>query len=152
MTKEISSCQQQYISRTCRPHGRRALPQKCQPSLTSSNRANVFTPNDLVAVKLHFGESGNMGFIRPQYVKKVVERLLELKSKPFLTDTNTLYVGSRSQAHSHLITAFDNGFTREITRAPAIIADGLRGSNASPHPLFRAPRYPGLRCCGHCQC
>jgi uncharacterized Fe-S center protein len=95
----------------------------------------VFTRNDLVAVKLHFGESGNAAYIRPQYVRKVVERLVDLQTRPFLADTNTLYVGSRSQAYSHLVTAFDNGFTREITGAPAIIADGLRGSNACAVPL-----------------
>lgn len=87
---------------------------------------------DLVALKLHFGEAGNTAYIRPQYVRCVVDRLKELKTKPFLTDTNTLYVGSRAEAHSHLSTAYDNGFTREITGAPLIIADGLRG-NSSVH-------------------
>lgn len=101
-----------------------ALFDKLQP-------AETFAPNDLVAVKLHFGESGNAAYIRPQYVRKVVDRLVDLQTKPFLTDTNTLYVGSRSQAHSHLLTAYDNGFTREITGAPVIIADGLRGNNTS---------------------
>jgi uncharacterized protein len=91
--------------------------------------AAVFKPRDLVAVKLHFGETGNTAYIRPQYVRKVVDRLKDVGTKPFLTDTNTLYVGSRTEAHSHLLTAFDNGFTREITGAPVIIADGLRGSN-----------------------
>lgn len=89
----------------------------------------IFDPRDLVAVKLHFGEAGNTAHIRPQYVRKVVDRLKELHTKPFLTDTNTLYVGSRTEAWSHLVTAFDNGFTREVTGAPAIISDGLRGNN-----------------------
>ena len=92
----------------------------------------VVSRNDLVAVKLHFGELGNAAYIRPQYVRRVVDRLAELNSRPFLADTNTLYVGSRSQAHSHLMTAFDNGFTREVTGAPVIIADGLRGNNSCP--------------------
>ncbi|MBM3300152.1 MAG: DUF362 domain-containing protein, partial [Deltaproteobacteria bacterium] len=87
-------------------------------------------PKDLVAVKLHFGEQGNTAYIRPQYVRQVVERLKLLQSRPFITDTNTLYVGSRTEACSHLATAFDNGFTREITGAPVIIADGLRGNNS----------------------
>ncbi|HMK35473.1 MAG TPA: DUF362 domain-containing protein [Desulfomonilaceae bacterium] len=89
----------------------------------------IFHRKDLVAVKIHFGESGNTAYIRPQYVRKIIDRLKELGTKPFLTDTNTLYVGSRTEAFSHLITAYDNGFTREITGAPVIIADGLRGSN-----------------------
>jgi uncharacterized protein len=90
----------------------------------------LFSPKDLIAVKLHFGEEGNTAHIRPQFVKRIVTRLAELGAKPFLTDTNTLYVGSRTEACSHIITAFDNGFTREITTAPVIIADGLRGNNS----------------------
>lgn len=89
----------------------------------------VFKPKQLVGVKLHFGEAGNTAHIRPQFVRKVTDRLRELKCKPFLTDTNTLYVGARTEAYSHLITAFDNGFTREVVGAPIIIADGLRGNN-----------------------
>jgi uncharacterized Fe-S center protein len=89
----------------------------------------VFGRKDLVAVKIHFGEEGNTGYIRPQYVRRVVDRLLQIGAKPFLTDTNSLYVGTRAEACSHLGTAFDNGFTREITRAPVIIADGLRGNS-----------------------
>jgi hypothetical protein len=95
----------------------------------------IFGPNDLVAVKLHFGEAGNTAHIRPQYVRKVIDRLKELHTKPFLTDTNTLYGGSRTEAWSHLVTAFDNGFTREVTGAPVIIADGLRGSNSAKVPI-----------------
>jgi uncharacterized Fe-S center protein len=94
--------------------------------------AEVFGPKDLVAVKLHFGEAGNTGYIRPQFVRRVVDRLKDIGAKPFLTDTNTLYVGSRTEACTHLVTAFENGFTREVVGAPVIIADGLRGSNTVP--------------------
>lgn len=90
-----------------------------------------FAPRDLIAVKIHFGEAGNTAGIRPQLVRQVIKRLHDIKAKPFLTDTNTLYVGSRTEAHTHLITAFDNGFTREVTGAPVIIADGLRGNNSA---------------------
>jgi uncharacterized protein len=96
---------------------------------------DIFSPKDLVAIKLHFGEGGNTGHIRPQYVRRIVDRINRLPAKPFLTDTNTLYVGSRTEAYSHLVTAFDHGFTREITGAPALIADGLRGNNLVKVPL-----------------
>ncbi len=94
-----------------------------------------FKRKDLVAVKLHFGEAGNTGYIRPQYVRQIVEHLKALGTIPFLTDTNTLYVGSRTEACSHLVTAFENGFTREVTAAPVIIADGLRGNNQAQFAL-----------------
>jgi len=92
--------------------------------------ADLFKPKDLIAVKMHFGEAGNTAHIRPQFVRKVVDGLKALQTKPFLTDTNTLYVGSRTEAWSHMITAFENGFTREVTGAPVVIADGLRGNNS----------------------
>jgi len=93
--------------------------------------ATRFAPRDLVAVKLHFGEAGNTASIRPQLVRQVVNKLNSLQTKPFLTDTNTLYVGSRTEAYTHLVTAYENGFTREVTGAPVIIADGLRGNNSA---------------------
>ena len=85
---------------------------------------------DLVAIKLHFGEKGNTAYVRPIFLRRVVNRVRQYKGKPFLTDTNTLYTGSRSEAVSHLITAFENGFTESVVNAPIVIADGLRGNSA----------------------
>ncbi len=85
---------------------------------------------DLVAIKLHFGEKGNTAYVRPIFLRKVVDRVRQSKGKPFLTDTNTLYTGSRSEAVSHLTTAFENGFTESVVNAPILIADGLRGNSA----------------------
>jgi uncharacterized Fe-S center protein len=85
---------------------------------------------DLVAIKLHFGEKGNTAYVRPIFLRKVVDRVKQYRGKPFLTDTNTLYVGTRSEAVSHLTTAFENGFTESVVNAPILIADGLRGNSA----------------------
>ena len=83
----------------------------------------------LVAVKLHFGEAGNTAYIRPVFIRQIVDRIKELHARPFLTDTNTLYVGSRANSVDHLTTAIQNGFTYAVVGAPLIIADGLRGGN-----------------------
>ncbi len=85
---------------------------------------------DLVAVKLHFGEKGNTAYVRPIFLRRVIDRVKQCKGKPFLTDTNTLYIGTRSEAVSHLTTAFENGFTESVVNAPVLIADGLRGNSA----------------------
>jgi uncharacterized Fe-S center protein len=85
--------------------------------------------NDFVAIKLHFGERGNTGFVRPIFLRKIVDRVKQCKGKPFLTDTNTLYTGTRSEAISHLTTAYENGFTESVVGAPLVIADGLRGNS-----------------------
>lgn len=85
--------------------------------------------NETVAVKLHFGERGNHGFIRPVFVRSVVEAVREMGGKPFLTDTNTLYTGFRHNAIDHIETALFHGFGYPSVPAPIIIADGLRGRN-----------------------
>jgi uncharacterized Fe-S center protein len=96
---------------------------------------------DLVAIKLHFGEKGNTAFVRPIFLRRIVDRVKELKGKPFLTDTNTLYTGTRSEAVSHLTTASENGFTESVVNAPILIADGLRGNSAMKvridKPIFK---------------
>ncbi len=81
----------------------------------------------LIAVKLHFGEKGNTAYIRPNFVRLVVDDLWNAGANPFLTDSNTLYLGTRTEAVSHLTTAIENGFAYAVTRAPVIIADGLTG-------------------------
>lgn len=86
-------------------------------------------PGDKTAVKLHFGETGNDGFISPVYVRQVVEKIRECRGLPFLTDTNTLYLGSRSNAVEHITTAIHHGFDYAVAGAPVIIADGLNGKN-----------------------
>ena len=96
---------------------------------------------DLVAIKLHFGEKGNTAYVRPIFLRRVVDRVKQYKGKPFLTDTNTLYTGTRSEAVSHLTTAFENGFTDSVVNAPILIADGLRGNSAMKvridKPIFK---------------
>ncbi|MBI4644800.1 MAG: DUF362 domain-containing protein [Deltaproteobacteria bacterium] len=89
----------------------------------------------LMAVKLHFGEKGNTSFIRPNFVRWVVDALYENGGRPFLTDANTVYVGTRSEAVSHLTTAIENGFAYAVVKAPLIIADGLNGKAEVKVPI-----------------
>lgn len=95
----------------------------------------VIAPRDLTAVKLHFGEMGNAAFIRPVYLRKIVQVIKQAGGIPFLTDANTLYAGTRSDAPSHLATAVQNGFAFAVVDAPLIIADGLRGKNETAVPI-----------------
>jgi hypothetical protein len=85
--------------------------------------------NDIVAIKLHFGEKGCTAYLRPTYVRTVIDTMRKNKSPMFLTDTNTLYVGSRSDSVRHLVTAVENGFSYASMGVPTLIADGLRGAN-----------------------
>ena len=64
-------------------------------------RAGIEQPsseNDLVAVKLHFGEPGNTGFVRPDLPAGGRRRgSRRAGGKPFLTDANTLYRGQAGE-------------------------------------------------------
>ncbi|UCD57081.1 MAG: DUF362 domain-containing protein [Candidatus Hydrogenedentota bacterium] len=84
---------------------------------------------ELVAITLHFGERGNTGFVRPLYIRRIVNLVREAGGKPFLTDANTLYRGQRSNAVDHLNLAVEHGFSYATVSAPIIIADGLRGKD-----------------------
>jgi uncharacterized Fe-S center protein len=97
--------------------------------------AEIIGEDDLTAIKLHFGERGNTTYLHPVYVRQVVDRVRKQGAHPFLTDTNTLYFGSRHNAVTHLKTAISHGFGFSVTGAPLIIADGLFGDNYVEFPL-----------------
>jgi len=98
-----------------------------------------FFNNDLakkfVAIKIHFGEPGNMAYLRPNYAARMARMLREAGAKPFLTDSNTLYSGGRSNAVDHLQSAAENGYNYISAQCPVIIADGLKGTNVRELPV-----------------
>ncbi|MHB8765097.1 MAG: DUF362 domain-containing protein [Deferrisomatales bacterium] len=128
-----------YVS-NLRTSSRHTLLDKIEELLALAGADRRVRRGDLVAVKLHFGEKGNTGYLRPVLVRRVVEVLKGLGAKPFLTDTNTLYTGARSDAAGHLETAVYNGFDYASVGAPLVIADGLRGNS-----LVRVP-IAGVHC------
>lgn len=92
--------------------------------------ADLIREGDLTAVKLHFGERGCDTYVSPVFVRQVVDEVKTGGGRPFLTDTATLYGGSRRDAVGHLLTAIEHGFDYSVAGAPLIIADGLRGENS----------------------
>ena len=91
--------------------------------------------NKFVAIKMHFGEPGNLSFLRPNFARVVADRVKALGGRPFLTDCNTLYVGRRKHALEHLDAANENGFSPITTGCQIIIADGLKGTDDVEVPL-----------------
>ena len=91
--------------------------------------------NNLVAVKIHFGEKGNTAYVKPIYVRPITDKIREWGGKPFLTDANTLYLGSRSDSVAHLQTALENGFSFTTVGAPLVIAGGVKGKSAVRVPI-----------------
>jgi len=96
---------------------------------------NIDFNKKFAAIKMHFGEPGNLSYIRPNYAKKVADIIKELGGEPFLTDSNTLYVGRRKQAIEHIWAAYENGFTPMTTGCHIIIADGLKGTDEVIVPI-----------------
>lgn len=96
------------------------------------NLKKIIKKGELTAIKLHFGEDGNDSHLRPSWMRVVVEKILAAGGKPFLTDTATLYSGSRQNAYDHMQTAYRHGFVPSVVHAPVILADGLYGENDVP--------------------
>lgn len=90
---------------------------------------------DLAALKIHFGEKGTTGFIRPLWLKPIIDHLARAGAKPFLTDASTLYVGQRGEAVSHHMCAAHHGWDPLVLGAPVIIADGLKGNSEAAVPV-----------------
>lgn len=117
-----------YFTDFC-TNGAESLPQKLARLVMSAGLDQIDFKDKFVAIKIHFGELGNLAYIRPNYVKVIVDLIKDLGGKPFLTDANTMYVGSRKNALDHLETAYLNGFSPFSTGCHVIIADGLKGTD-----------------------
>ena len=90
---------------------------------------NIDFEGKYVAIKIHFGEPGNLSYLRPNYAKVIVDLIKEQGGNPFLTDCNTLYVGRRKNALDHLESAYENGYNPFTTGCHVLIADGLKGTD-----------------------
>ena len=105
------------------------LPTKLKKLIKKAGIGQMDMDGKFVAIKMHFGELGNISFLRPNYARAVVDVVKELGGKPFLTDCNTMYPGSRKNALEHLYCAWENGFTPLTVGCPVIIGDGLKGTD-----------------------
>ena len=108
---------------------------KLQRLIRTAGIGGIDMNKKLVAIKIHFGEPGNLTYLRPNYAKAVADVIRELGGMPFLTDCNTLYPGRRKNALEHIESAYENGFSPFSTGCQVIIADGLRGSDDIEVPV-----------------
>ena len=113
--------------------------------LDKAGLAQAVDEDDLVAVKLHFGEEGNTGFVQPVFLREVVARIKAKGGKPFLTDANTLYRGQRANSVDHLTCALHNGFSYATVDAPLVIADGLDGREAADVAIEGFKHFESVR-------
>jgi hypothetical protein len=111
------------------------LLQKLDHLLRKAGIENIDFKNKFAAIKLHFGEPGNVSYLRPNFAKVVADTIKELGGKVFLTDCNTLYVGRRKDALEHIDAAYENGYNPFTTGCQIIIADGLKGTDEAYVPV-----------------
>ena len=111
------------------------LPQKLTRLIDRAGLGTIDFDHKFVAIKIHFGELGNLAYLRPQYARALAAYIKERGGIPFLTDCNTLYVGSRKNAPEHIETAYINGYTPYATGCQVIIADGIKGADEAYIPI-----------------
>lgn len=116
-------------------YGGLSLPQKLAKLIKAAGIGNIDFNKKFAAIKIHFGEPGNVSYLRPNYAKAVADVVKEFGGMPFLTDCNTLYVGRRKHALEHITAAYENGFSPFSTGCHVIIADGLKGTDEAYVPV-----------------
>ena len=123
-----------YFSDLRAPMGTNLL-KKLEKLIRTAGIGGIDMEKKLVAIKIHFGEPGNLSFLRPNYAKAVADVVKSLGGLPFLTDCNTLYVGRRKNALEHMDAAYENGFSPFSTGCQIIIGDGLKGTDDVEVPV-----------------
>lgn len=111
------------------------LLQKLEKMVKKAGIEQIDFANKITAIKIHFGEPGNLAFLRPNYSKVIADIVKSMGGKVFLTDCNTLYVGRRKNALEHLDAAYENGYNPFTTGCQIIIGDGLKGTDESYVPV-----------------
>jgi len=117
-----------YFIKASVSDGEQIISEKAVKLFRTGKFAKCFSENDFTAVKIHIGEGNNTTYIKAPCIKGLVDELLALKTKPFLTDTNALYAGRRHNAIDHSILAAEHGFCSDVLGIPFIVSGGLFGT------------------------
>ena len=112
-----------------------SIPDKLKRLVREAGLEKLDLDGKFVAIKTHFGELGNVSYLKPAYARALAEEVKRLGGRPFITDCNTLYIGMRANALDHLQCAEMNGFNSVSCGAPIVIADGIRGGDEVEVPV-----------------
>ncbi len=117
-----------YFIKASISEGEKAVSTKAQRLFEAGDFSKCFAKEDFTAIKVHVGEDGNNTHITAPCIKGLVDELHNLGTRPFVTDSSTLYVGNRSNAINHMILADKHGFNLKTLGVPFIVSDGLLGA------------------------
>ncbi|MCF0165955.1 MAG: DUF362 domain-containing protein [Bacteroidales bacterium] len=112
-----------------------SLPKKLERLLKAAGIENIDWKDKFAVIKIHFGEPGNLAYLRPQWADTLARYISRLGGKPYLSDSCTLYSGGRSNGVDHIISAMSNGYNPIQVSAPVVIADGIKGDNVAEMPV-----------------
>lgn len=118
-----------YLIRSANSEKLQVVADKLKRLLEGSRVLDFIQPKNKVAVKMHFGEEGNTGFVKPEYLRIICDKILGQGASAFISDTNTLYRGKRTNSADHLALAHKHGFSQEATGAEIIIPDDTKKEN-----------------------
>lgn len=129
MMSPVKKSSEVYFIRAKKEQGPEVLAKKAEKIFLKTGLKERIEEGSFVALKIHFGEKGNTGYIKPQWIVNVIKQLKEKTLRVFVADSNTLYVGRRSNSIDHTLLAWEHNFTPERVGVPIIIADGLLGKD-----------------------
>ncbi len=92
----------------------------------------VIEPNHYVAIKIPGAEWNNTAYLRPVFVRTIVDMVRQLGGIPYIVDTTTLpyhAFASRATSIEYLKTLERNGFSSATMGCPVIIGDGFLGTD-----------------------
>ena len=118
-----------YFVKAAVSEGEPVISEKSVALFEAADFGKCFKKNDFTAVKVHIGEAGNTTYLKAPCIKGLVAKLVSLGTKPFITDTSTLYTGMRSNAIDHCTLAEEHGFGLRGLGVPFIPPDGLFGTS-----------------------
>ncbi|MBN1760681.1 MAG: DUF362 domain-containing protein [Chitinispirillaceae bacterium] len=103
--------------------------------ITTSTLFEQLSSETAVTIKMHFGEEGNRGYVRPEMVSVITDAITARGGKTVVSDTNTLYRGRRTNSRDHLALAREHGFTDEAVHGRVEISDETIDDEVSSVPV-----------------
>lgn len=91
--------------------------------LTTIEDKEKVTLEKKIPLKVHFGEAGNVTYIKPKNFDGVIDYLKDKDIETFYIETSVMYGGQRYKKKLHAKTAKKHGFTQ----IPVVFADGDHG-------------------------
>ncbi len=93
---------------------------------------------DKAVIKMHFGEEGNTGYVRPEMIRTITDLVKEKNGSCVISDTNTLYRGRRVRSEEHEKLAREHGFIAMTAGALAVVPDERDAENCVSVPVNKS--------------